>query len=339
MQLKSGSRTDEITRRVALAGALTIPAAAPVLAAQANGACRIGPAPHARGPLVFMNYDQIELDAAYDQRSYAPLGDQITARFITDSAETRRRLGNPQRVSYGPTDVEKLDIFRTARGNAPVMVFVHGGAWLRNRASDFHYMAENFVRGGAHFVALDFTPVDKANGDLRVMADQVRRGIIRVQRNAASFSGDPNRIFVSGQSSGAHLAAVALTTDWAKDYGAAPDILKGGVLQSGMYEMKPVRLSSRGSYVKFDDAMEEAMSPQRHIGNLRAPITVMYGTNETPEFQRQNREFAAAVKSAGKPATLIVLPNHNHYEVQQTMASPYGWGGRAALAAMGLGEA
>jgi len=339
MQSGPDSRTGDLTRRTALAGAVAFTAATPALAAEVNTACRIGPVPHAKGPPVFMNYDQIELDAAYEQRAYAPLGDQITTRFVSDSAEVRRRLGNPQRMSYGPTDIEKLDIFRTPRANAPIMVFAHGGAWLRNQASDFHYLAENFVRNGAHFVALDFIPVDKANGDLRVMADQVRRGIVWVQRNAASFGGDPNRIYVSGQSSGAHLAGVALTTDWAKQYGAPADILKGGVLQSGMYEMKPVRLSSRSSYVKFDDAMEDAMSSQRHIANIRAPIAVMYGTNETPEFQRQNREFAAAVKAAGKPVTLTVLPNHNHYEVQQTMASPYGWGGRAALALMGLGAA
>ena len=336
MQSGAYSGTSDVTRRAALAGALAVSAAAPALAAEGNAACRIGPAPHPKGPLVFMNYDQIELDAAYTQRTYAPLGDQITARFITDSAEARRRLGNPQRVAYGPTGIEKLDIFRTAKPNAPIMVFVHGGAWLNNQASDFHYLAENFVRNGAHFVALDFVSADKADGDLRTMADQVRRAIVWVQRNAASFGGDANRIYVSGQSSGAHLAAVALTTDWAKQYAAPADILKGGVLQSGMYDMKPVRLSARSSYVKFDDAMEDAMSPQRHIANLRAPIAVMYGTNETPEFQRQNREFSAAVKAAGKPVTLTVLPNHNHYEVQQTLASPYGWGGRAALALMGL---
>jgi len=337
MQRNSVSRTGELTRRGALAGAVAVSAVAPAMAAES--ACRIGPVAHVKGPLVFMNYDQVELDAAYDQRAYAPLGDQITARFISDSAETRRRLGNPERHSYGPTAIEKLDIFRTPAANAPVMVFVHGGAWLRNQASDFHYIAENFVRAGAHFVALDFVPVDHANGDLRVMADQVRRAVVWVYRNAKSFGGDPNRIFVSGQSSGAHLAGVALITDWAKDFAAPADILKGGVLQSGMYEMKPVRLSSRGSYIKFDDAMEDAMSSQRHIANLRAPIVVTYGTNETPEFQRQNREFAAAVKAAGKPVTLVVLPNHNHYECQQTMASPYGWGGRAALALMGLGKA
>ena len=157
--------------------------------------------------------------------------------------------------------------------------------------------------------------------------------------NVVAFSGDSNRIYISGQSSGAHLAGVALITDWTKEFGVPANILKGGVLQSGMYEMKPVRLSARSSYIKFDDAMEDAMSSQRHIANLNAPIVVTYGTNETPEFQRQNREFAAALKAAGKPVTLIVLPNHNHYEVQQTLASPYGWGGRAALQLLGLTSA
>src|SRR5256714_5947077 len=259
--------------------------AAPAIAAEGNRACRMGPPPHAKGPRVFLDYDQVELDAAYDQRAYAPLGDQITARFVTDSEETRRRLGNPERIAYGPTEVEKLDIFRTSRANAPIMVFVHGGAWLRNQASDFHYIAENFVRAGAVFIALDFSPVDKVNGDLRVVADQIRRAIVWVYRNAVAFGGDSNRIYISGQSSGAHLAGVALITDWTKEFGVPANILKGGVLQSGMYEMKPVRLSSRSSYIKFDDAMEEAMSSQRHIVNLRAPIVVMYGTNETPEFQ------------------------------------------------------
>jgi arylformamidase len=171
------------------------------------------------------------------------------------------------------------------------------------------------------------------------MSDQVRRGIAWVHKNVATFGGDPNRIFVCGHSSGAHLAGVALITDWQKDYGLPADIIKGGVLLSGLYEMKPVRLSSRGTYVKFDDTMEDSMSAIRHIDRLRAPLTLLYGTNETPEFQRQTREFAAAVKAAGKPVTLIAVPNANHFEMEETLANPYGWGGRAALAMMGLAKA
>jgi arylformamidase len=327
-----------ITRRAALGTAAAAAAFAGLPAGAAdNPGCRIGPPPHAKGPLVFMDYDQIELDAAYDQGSYAPLRDQITQRFTTNSAEIRRRLGPPGRVAYGPSTVEKLDIFRTDRPKAPIYIFIHGGAWLRGTAEDYAFPAEMFVKAGAHYLPVDFIQAKEAGGDIRKMSEQVNRAVGWVYRNAASFGGDPERIYIGGQSSGAHLAGVALTSDWPK-LGLPETVLKGGLLQSGMYDMKPVRLSARGSYVKFDDAMEEEMSSIRHLDKLHAPVTVMYGTNETPEFQRQNRDFAAAVKAAGKPVSLIVAPHHNHYEVQETLANPYGWGGRAALALMKLGQ-
>jgi hypothetical protein len=80
---------------------------------------------------------------------------------------------------------------------------------------------------------------------------------------------------------------------------------------SGIYDMKAVRLSKRSSYVKFTNETEQAMSSLRHIDRLRAPIIIAYGTHETPEFQRQNRDFAAAVKAAGKPVELIEAPHFN----------------------------
>jgi len=78
---------------------------------------------------------------------------------------------------------------------------------------------------------------------------------------------------------------------------------------------------------------------QRHLDKLNAPLIVAYGTLETPEFQRQNREFAEAVKNAGKPVQLLVGQGYNHFEVWKTLANPYGLLGRAALAQMKLSVA
>src|SRR6185312_5842684 len=76
-----------------------------------------------------------------------------------------------------------------------------------------------------------------------------------------------------------------------------------------------VRLSFRSSYVKFTDEIEQALSPQRHLDKLNAPLVLAYGTLETPEFQRQSRDFAAAVKDAGKPVELLVGEGYNHFEM------------------------
>jgi arylformamidase len=103
-----------------------------------------------------------------------------------------------------------------------------------------------------------------------------------------------------------------------------------------MYDLKPVRLSKRSKYVQFTDVMEEELSAMRHLDRLHTPLVVTYGTYETPEFQRQTRDFAAAVKAAGKPIELLVGEGYNHFEMLETLANPYGLLGRAVLRQMGL---
>ena len=323
-----------LTRR-AMLGAAAAVAAVPAWAEE----CHIGPPVHDHGPNVWMDMDQVELDAAYNQSVYAPLGGQILARQRSDSELTRQRLGPPRREAYGPTAIEKLDIFRTKRPKAPIFVFIHGGAWLHGQASEYAFPAETYVNAGAHYVVPDFTPVDAANGDLRVMVDQLRRAIAWTYKNAATFDGDPARLYVGGHSSGGHLCGAALVTDWRKDFGLPEAVIKGGVCMSGMYDLKPVRLSARSKYVKFTDEIEQAMSSRRHIDLIRAPITVTYGSNETPEFQRQNRDFAAAVKAAGKPVELIEAANYNHFEMGESVGNPFGPNGRAVLTLMKLATA
>jgi arylformamidase len=212
---------------------------------------------------------------------------------------------------------------------------VHGGAWRANQGADYAFLAEPFVNAGSHYVILDFINVDETGGSLFPMVEQVRRAVAWVYRNARSFGGDPNRLYLTSHSSGSHLAGCVVTHDWGKE-DLPLDILKGATLSSGMYDLKPVRLSKRSKYVKFTDEMEEALSAQRHIDKLHTPLVLAHGTYETPEFQRQARDFYAAVKAAGKPVELIVGEGYNHFEMLETLGNPYGLLGRAVFAQMGL---
>jgi arylformamidase len=279
--------------------------------------------------------DQQALDDAYDQELYAPNRAQIVERRIANSMRTRALLGPPLSFAYGPSEIEKLDVFCTSKPYAPVNIFVHGGAWRRNRAADYALQAELFVRAGAHNVILDFITVDEAGGSLFPMAEQVRRAIAWVYRNAASFGGDPERIYLTGHSSGAQFGGCMVTTDWRKE-GLPADLIKGALLCSGMYDLMPVSLSKRSQYVKFTDEMVQALSAQHHLDKLATPLVLLYGTYETPEFQRQTRDFFSAVQGAGKPVKLIVGEGYNHFELLETLASPYGLAGRAVLEQMRL---
>jgi arylformamidase len=239
-------------------------------------------------------------------------------------------------LSYGAKEIEKIEVYRTRQPKAPIHVFIHGGAWRTGSARAAAYMAENYVDAGAVFVAVDFNNVGEVDGSLLVMADQVRRAVAWIKRNASTFGGDPDRIYVSGTSSGAHLAGVVLTTAWESSFGLPADTVKGGLVCSGMYELTPVSLSARASYVKFTPETIDQLSAQRHLNHLNAPLVVAYGTLETPEFQRQNRDFVAALQAARKPVTLLVGQGYNHFEMFETLASPYGLLGRAMLNLMKL---
>jgi arylformamidase len=287
------------------------------------------------GPPVWRDLDQQALDDAYDQDVYAPNRPLIVTRRIAAAERARAILGEPERVACGPSEYERLDIFSAKGANAPINIFLHGGAWRRNKGPDYHALAEPLVRAGAHCVIADFINVEQAGGDLIPMYEQVRRAIAWTWRNADSFGGDRERLYISAHSSGSHLAACVLTDGW-REEGLPQDFCKGALLLSGMYDLEPVPLSKRSAYVKFTAAMVEKLSSQRHLGSLHAPLVLAYGTCETPEFQRQTKEFFAAVRALSKPVELIVGEAYNHFELLETLANPYGLMGRAMLRQMGL---
>jgi arylformamidase len=202
MQAKTRSPS-KFTRRSLLAGA-----AAGTLAVGTDGAsaqrCPAEPPARAKGPAVWLDMDQQDIDEAYDNSVYAFNAKTIDERRVFNNQIVQSILPKPERVAYGPAEIEKLDIYKTKRANAPILVFIHGGSWQGGRSSQFTVYAEPYVKAGANFVVLDFTNVRETNGDIFPMVDQCR-AIAWVYRNAASFGGDPNALYTISRSSGSHL--------------------------------------------------------------------------------------------------------------------------------------
>ncbi len=286
-------------------------------------------------PKVWRDYDQAALDAAYDQAVYAPNQDAIKTRRMMMADLALSRLGLPEVISYGAGTNETFDLYRAKGDSRPLVIFVHGGAWRNGRARDFASLAEIFVGAGVHFAALDFDLIDDCGGDLFPMVHQVRRATAQIATRARDYGADPARLYLIGHSSGAHMAACIATTDWEKDFSIRSNPLAGALLCSGMYDLEPVSLSKRSLYVKFTPDMIEKLSAQRHLTRINCPLILAHGTLETPEFQRQTRDFHAALMAAKKPARLIVGAGYNHFEILETLANPYGFLGAAMLEQIG----
>lgn len=283
---------------------------------------------------VFLHYTQAELDRAYDQRAWAANAEPVIASYATLSKQVKARYKFVTE-RYGASDDETLDVYpplmaagpaASAAGNgkpgSPIHVFVHGGGWRQLTKDESAFAAPTFVENGVAFVALNFAVIPKAR--LPEMVEQTRRAVVWLARNAWRFGGDPGRMYLSGHSSGGHMAACLLTTDW-RAYGIGEAPFKAGICASGMYDLAPVLLSARSSYVKLDKAEEDALSPIRHLDRVTCPIAVAYGDAESPEFQRQARDFAATLKAKVRHrAQLVECKGMNHFEVPLALAEPDG---------------
>jgi arylformamidase len=275
-----------------------------------------------------------DLEAAYDQARWAPNMQSVLARHGLLSEAAREVIGVPARIEYGPAGDERLDLYRAEAERAPVVVFVHGGGWRGGHAKDHGFPAEMLLAAGAHFIALDFSTAVEANGDLSVLVDQVRRALVWVSRNCFDFDGDADRIFVVGHSSGAHLAGMALSTKWT-EFGLHTNPVKAGLLISGIYDLGPLRHTSRSTYIQLDDQVERELSPLRNVELIEAPLILAVGSEESPEFQRQMRAYAEAVSKAGKQIETCVIQTYNHFEVFDTVGNPYSVLGRHILKLIG----
>lgn len=271
---------------------------------------------------VWLDYDQDALNEQYEQRVLVPDADMYLARYARESARVRTTMNCRLDVPYGPSDDEKLDIFPATEARAPLVVYIHGGAWTRSHKDGNSYQAPAFVGAGVTFVSVNFGLVPAASLDELVR--RCRAAVKWVYVNASEFSADANRLYVAGHSSGGHLAGMLAVTDWANEWGLPDDVVKGAFAASGMYDLEPVRLSARNTYLDLDIEATRRNSPICHIRKWMPPMVIAYGEGEHEEFRRQSIAFANTLERRGHICCHLAFPGLNHFEVGEEFAKPGG---------------
>ncbi|MDP3406655.1 alpha/beta hydrolase [Bosea sp. (in: a-proteobacteria)] len=266
---------------------------------------------------VYLDYTQDELDRSYDQRVWAANAAAMIARYGEASAQARVSTRHIPDIAYGPHRDQRLDLFLAEGDRAPIHIHLHGGAWRALDKCDASFVAPPLVASGAHVIVPGFSNLPDVR--LPEMVAQVSACVAWAHRHAVAHGGDPHRITISGHSSGAHLAAVLLTTDW-EERGLPPDVLTGGLCLSGSYDLEPVMLSSRRLYIELDDHEVHRLSPILHVPRLRCPVIVGMGEAESPEFRRQGVAFALEVEKSGGPLARLEGDGLNHFEVALELA-------------------
>ncbi|MDD2012818.1 MULTISPECIES: alpha/beta hydrolase [Pseudomonadota] len=134
-------------------------------------------------------------------------------------------------------------------------------------------------------------------------------------RNAQRYNVDPDRIYVAGHSAGGHQVGMIALTDWQADYGLPPDLVKGDVPVSGLFDLTPFRYSWLQPKLQLDHDTIFRQSPLFHVptDTSRFPLVITVGGDEPPDFQRQSTAFADAWRAAGAQVRQLDQHNCNHF--------------------------
>ncbi len=265
-------------------------------------------------------YDRAALDAQYNNRRRFP--DYVTrfAAWAEWSAETRTRRHGRCDIAFGGQPIERLDVFPAGAG-APIWLFIHGGYWYSLDKSDFSYVADGMAPHGVTTAVNNYVLAPHA--DMDEIVRQNRAAAAWLWRHADSFGGDRNRIYATGHSAGGHLAAMLLATDWPSFAGdLPPDLVKGACSISGLFELEPLRLSYLNETLRLSEEMAARNSPALLDYPQSAPLFVIVGEDESPEYHRQSADMAAKWRRLGYPCETLTPNDLDHFAIVDSLIDP-----------------
>ncbi len=232
---------------------------------------------------------------------------------------------------------QKLDIYLPEKsdGTAPVMIYVHGGAWTIGDKSRTHFKDDIFNDLGYIFISVNYRLSPDASWDL--MAEDIATAIKWVYENIPTYGGNSERIFLMGHSAGAHLVSLVATDEsYLQNIGLDLNDLSGVVsLDTRAYNIP--KLADGDTLPRLyanifgnDPQIWEIASPISHVeaGKNIPPITIAWSKggndniNNAAEREEFANEFSEALNAVGVSTLLADGSTKTHAEINHQFGEP-----------------
>ena len=202
----------------------------------------------------------------------------------------------------------------------PAIIYAHGGRW---RAGDRNYreslQVEQWANFGFFAMTIDYrlvgqTPAPAAYQDLLC-------AIRWVHAHAGEYGINPDRVYVIGDSSGGHLAALAATLgdgpyERSGGWDEARSDIRAAISAAGPYELNTLSWGNLWAPIEGDPrAQRRIASPIHQINAATKPILIIHSDDDRSVPVQQAHDMAAALETSNIPHRLVHYTDRGHMRI------------------------
>lgn len=257
--------------------------------------------------------------------------------FKAYGVEVPEPLPPEQAIAYGPHERHRVD-FWAAKGadeHAPLLFFVHGGAWRAgDKALDTGYWKQVFFPGrGMALASTNYRLVPGAT--VEQQAEDAAAALQAVLDRAGQLAIDPQRVVLMGHSAGAQLVTLLGTDErWLRGAGLSFDNIAGVIGNDGACYHVPHQLEGvpeqwRGAFIEAfgnDPVRQQRLSPTCNAAGRNAPhFLLLHMPHRADGGIRQAHDLADAVRACGSSARVVQVdasPDNGHHELNLWLGQP-----------------
>lgn len=226
-------------------------------------------------------------------------------------------------IAYGPDPRQKLDVYvpRPSMENAPVVVFFYGGSWNSGSRSDYAFVGEALASRGIIAVLADYRLYPQVRYPL--FLEDGARAVAWAHEHIRQYSGNPQRLYLMGHSSGAYnVAMLALDPGLLGAVGLSPHNLSGWIGLAGPYDFLPIKNPQVRPVFFWPDSPPRSQ-PINHVSRGAPPaLLIAASDDELVNPARNTGGLARKLREAGVPVQDLYFSRTSHATLVATLSRP-----------------
>ncbi len=198
-----------------------------------------------------------------------------------------------------------------------MVVFLYGGSWRNGERGQYRFVGQRLAQSGVLAIVADYRTFPRAV--FPEFVEDAAAAVAWARAHAAEYGGDPQRLYVSGHSAGAQIAAlVGVDARYLAPHGMKPRDLAGVIGLSGPYDFEIAGYED----VFGPEAQWPQAQPIRFVDGDEPPFLLAHGTGDRVVEAKDSQELADKLRSVGGRAELLWLPDAGHIAPLAAMYRP-----------------